>query len=67
MAINPDGSRLYFQFKGDCDKKAEMAETLIGYWRSEGLDLPRFQRIEGTITPSLETIDVGGPFWRDND
>jgi hypothetical protein len=44
-----------------------MAETLIGYWRSEGLDLPRFQRIEGTITPSLETIDVGGPFWRDND
>lgn len=66
LAISQDGSQLYFQFKNNCEKKAEMAAILIEYWRSEGLDLPRFERIGGTITPSTETIDVRGPDWRDN-
>jgi hypothetical protein len=66
-AMSDDRTRLYFQFAYDCEKQAEMAATLIEYWRSEGLDLPRFERIEGTITPSVQTIDVQGPFWRDRD
>ena len=65
LSFNSDGSKLYFQFADDCDKKEEMAAALIGYWRSEGLDLPSFKRIEGTITPSTDTIDMRGPSWRD--
>ena len=67
FAMSDDITQLYFQFSDDCNKKAEMAATLVEYWRSEGLDLPRFERIEGTITPSVQAIDVQGPFWRDRD
>lgn len=66
MAISSDGSHLYFQFSGNCERKKELSATLIGYWRSEGLNLPRFKRIAGTIIPSTKTIDVRGPYWRDN-
>ena len=67
MSISLDGSQIYFQFNKNCYKSDEMAATLIGYWRSKGLDLPRFERIAGTIGPSTQTIDVRGPYWRDDD
>lgn len=66
MSISLDGSKIYFQFRKNCYKREEMTTALIGYWRSKGLDLPRFERIEGTVTPSTRTIDVSGLDWRDN-
>jgi hypothetical protein len=65
MAISMDGERLYLQFIDECHRKAEMADTLIQYWRSEGLDLPNFERIEDTIVPAPGTIDAEGPYWSD--
>ncbi len=64
-AISLDGTRLYLQFAHDCDDKEEMAEALMAYWRAEGLDLPKFARIDEPIVPSTETIDQRGPSWSD--
>jgi len=65
MAKNPDASRLYMQFRGECGKKDEFAAEVIAYWRSKGLELPRLERIAEPIVPSMDTIEVWGPFWRD--
>jgi hypothetical protein len=60
-----DGTRLYFQFERNCETKQDLAAGAIAFWRSKGLDLPRFERIEEPIVPSPETIEVWGPAWRD--
>ena len=64
-AINRDGTRLYLQFRRDCEKKQEMAAEVMRFWRSKGLDLPTFERINEPIAPSPDTIEVWGPSWRD--
>jgi hypothetical protein len=66
MAITPDGKELYLQFNRDCDEKAGMAAALIAFWRSEGLDLPVFNRLAEPIVPSTRTMDLKGPDWRDD-
>jgi hypothetical protein len=63
MFISRDGLRLYLQFAHNCHEKQQMANALIAFWRSQGLDLPRFVRIEDPIVPSPSTIDVRGPAW----
>jgi hypothetical protein len=59
--LNLEGTRLYVQFKQDCDKKAEMAAALIAFWESEGLDLPAFNRLAEPIVPSTRTMDPQRP------
>jgi hypothetical protein len=63
--INPDGTRMYLQFKRDCDKKQDLAAQVIAFWQSKSMDLPRFERIDEPIVPSLDTIEATGPSWRD--
>lgn len=65
MAMNSDGTRLYLQFRRDCEKKQEFAAQVMAFWQSMGLDLPQFERIEEPIVPSTDTIEVWGPSWRD--
>jgi len=65
IAISLIGAHVYLQFPRDCDKKEELAAEVIAFWRSKGLDLPRFERIEEPIVPSTKTIEVWGPSWRD--
>jgi len=64
MTISVDGTRIYLQFKMECEKRLEMAAALIDFWRSEGLDIPVFMRIKDPIIPSPDTIDARGPYWR---
>jgi hypothetical protein len=66
MMKSLDGERLYLQFRSDCDRKLEMALRVIDLWRSEGIDLPKFERILDPIMPSTRTIDLRGPAWRDD-
>jgi hypothetical protein len=63
--FNMDGTRLYLQFARDCDKKAEMTEELIEFWRSKELELPKFERLKEPIIPSPWTIDIQGEAWID--
>jgi hypothetical protein len=58
-------NELYVQFSSDCERKWEMADRLIGIWRTAGIDLPKFERMTEPIIPSPYTIDVFGPSWRD--
>jgi hypothetical protein len=59
------GDRLYLQYDHDCDKKVELAAKLIEMWRTEGLALPKFERLKEPIIPSPWTIDLQGSPWRD--
>ncbi len=65
MVVKPDGSQIFLQYLARCGERRQMASDLIGYWRSKGLDLPRFQRLPEPILPSPDTIDRRGPYWRD--
>lgn len=65
LAISPDSKRLYLQFESNCDNKVAMATALIALWRSDGLALPGLKFIPGRIEPSIDTIEVGGPSWKD--
>ena len=65
MTATPDGSQIYLQYRRHCDRKQEFAVLLMDFWRSEGIDLPRFQRLPEPIEPSPGTIDIQGPDWRD--
>ena len=64
-SMKPDGSRIYLQYRRHCEEKQQMAADLIGFWRSQGLDLPEFERLPEPIIPSTDTIDFRGPEWRD--
>jgi hypothetical protein len=66
MTISLDGTRLYLQFRRYCERKDALAAEVIAFWRSKGLDLPRFERITEPIAPSPDTIDVRGSSWRDD-
>jgi hypothetical protein len=63
--LSEDLSRMYLQFKSNCAHKQDMAEDVLRYWRSKGLDLPKMTRISDPITPSPDTIDAHGPSWSD--
>lgn len=65
IAISQDGTRLYLQFRHDCEKKQDLAAEVMAFWQSKALDLPRFERIRGPIAPSPDTIEVWGPSWKD--
>ena len=58
-------SELYLIFKEGCGEKASKASALFDGWRKNGVDLPDFRRIPDPILPSLRTLDVRGPYWRD--
>lgn len=65
LVISIDGSRLYLQFRERCYERSERAAALINHWKQSGTTLPEFIRIQADIAPSVETIDVRGPSWRD--
>lgn len=65
MTISADGENLYLQFKENCAMKDAISLRLIEFWRTEISELPKFTSMEGPILPSPETIDVTGPYWRD--
>jgi len=64
-SVGSDASRLYLQYRSSCEKKQQMATKLIGFWRSQNLELPAFERLPDPIAPSTDTIDLKGPDWRD--
>lgn len=65
LRFTPSQVALYMIFWSDCGKKWEMSSSQLDVWRENGIELPEFKRIEGLILPSLDTIDVQGPYWRD--
>ena len=65
VALHSDRSRLYLVFVEDCDKKREMAQSVIDYWASVSSEMPRFIWIEGPIIPSSKTVEFEGRYWRD--
>ena len=67
MVFSFDRARLYFQYQRNCEMKAELASAIIAYWQAQGLSLPKFVRIPDPIKPSIQEIDVQGPYWSDSD
>ena len=65
FGISLDQSKVYLIFHSNCDKKWEMSDSLIEYWRSRDLNLPKFERITEPIFHSPQTFDISGPPWRD--
>jgi hypothetical protein len=65
MGVSLDRRLLYLQFLENCERKWEMAYALIRHWRSLGLDLPKFERVNTPVVPSPWTIDVKGSHWSD--
>lgn len=61
-----DRKTLYLQFSRDCDRKGHFAGIMMEYWQDKQIaGLPRFERIPDPIYPSVATIDLRSPSWRD--
>jgi hypothetical protein len=65
ISLEEDRSRLYLVFWKDCDKKREMAASLIDYWTRLSIEMPTFAWIAPPIAPSLKTVEFEGRYWRD--
>jgi len=63
--ISNDATQFYFQYFNHCEKKERMTNEMIESWKSQGLNLPKMERINGPIKISPSTIDINGSAWRD--
>lgn len=64
-SLELDGSRIYFQSSKLCADKQRQAESVIRYWHDEGLDLPKFSKIQREISLNEPPIQVSGRSWSD--
>jgi hypothetical protein len=65
FGFDKTGTRFYLQFKRNCSDKTRMSNDIIGYWQKKSVSVPVLKRINDIIVPSLETIDLSGPYWAD--
>ncbi len=65
VALRDDGTKLYMIFGANCEDRYIMSQQVIDYWQQTIPKFPQSRVIEGTILPSVNTIDVSGVHWRD--
>lgn len=53
---------LYLQFASDCESKYEVTNSILQQYKSDKIKLTVSKE---TIKPSINTIQVTGPYWKD--
>lgn len=59
-----DGKVIYFQFGRSCQKKNSYASSLMDAYEKKHGSV-KYRVVEETVTPSTNTIELSGPYWRD--
>lgn len=65
FGFSPDQERVFFQFKTGCEQKLAASERIVAIWRQATQEDLRFKPIMQPIEPSIWTIELKGPAWKD--